>query len=180
MLARFLKRARSGSYNLTALDDVAPGIMPNTHNSGHLVFHGRRDHMVKIRGQSAELFEIESGVLVIPELRRGLLSFLATVWTLSERLPRNSTNIVPARYLATWYRRRLGSGRHRRAPIRRSVSSRGSGRCVMAVIGYHWPEPLWNYTKQARLHLPRYPLPSLRKPGDHQVGRDLALSASSR
>jgi amino acid adenylation domain-containing protein len=36
--------------------------------SGHLVFHGRRDHMVKIRGHRVELGEVEAALLAHPEV----------------------------------------------------------------------------------------------------------------
>src|SRR5262249_58273703 len=37
-------------------------------DSGRLVFHGRRDHMIKIRGQRVELGEIESALLSHPQV----------------------------------------------------------------------------------------------------------------
>jgi amino acid adenylation domain-containing protein len=58
--ARFVQRdgsrwCRTGDY--AEYDD-----------SGRLVFHGRRDHMVKIRGQRVELGEIESALLGHPSV----------------------------------------------------------------------------------------------------------------
>jgi amino acid adenylation domain-containing protein len=58
--ARFVQRdgsrwCRTGDY--AEYDD-----------SGRLVFHGRRDHMIKIRGQRVELGEIESALLSHPSV----------------------------------------------------------------------------------------------------------------